>query len=104
MGGYGVWELLSRFPCRYAAAVPICGGADLNKAEQIATTPVWAFHGDSDPTVPVSRTRDIVVELHRLGASVRYTEFPGCGHNSWTPACQEQGLLSWMFSQVRGRQ
>jgi predicted peptidase len=30
MGGFGVWELLSRWPERFAAAVPICGGADEN--------------------------------------------------------------------------
>jgi predicted peptidase len=28
MGGYGVWDLISRQPKRFASAIPICGGAD----------------------------------------------------------------------------
>lgn len=27
MGGYGVWDLISRYPNRFAAAVPVCGEA-----------------------------------------------------------------------------
>ncbi len=29
MGGYGTWDLLARFPHRFAAAAPICGGGDV---------------------------------------------------------------------------
>ena len=98
MGGYGVWDLLSRCPRRFAAAVPICGGADVNQASAIATTSVWAFHGGCDTTVPTSRSRDIVAALKRLDAPVEYTEYPGCGHNSWSPAIEEPKILPWLFS------
>jgi predicted peptidase len=38
MGGFGVWELLSRWPERFAAAVPICGGADENANSPTASS------------------------------------------------------------------
>jgi predicted peptidase len=32
---------------------------------------------------------------------VKYTEYPGVGHNSWDPAYAEKELLPWMFAQKR---
>src|SRR5687768_15353959 len=29
MGGFGTWDLLARFPNKFAAAVPVCGGGDV---------------------------------------------------------------------------
>lgn len=101
MGGYATWDLLTRYPRRFAAAVPICGGADTSKAPLIAHLPVWTFHGDSDRTVPVAATRQIVAALKKAGGSPRYTEYAGVDHGSWGPALQEPGLPAWLFSQKR---
>ena len=60
MGGYGTWDMIQRHPEMFAAAVPICGGGDVTKAERIARLPVWAFHGDKDTVVPTSRSRDMI--------------------------------------------
>ena len=49
MGGYGTWELIARFPERFAAAVPVCGGVDPSTAERISHIPVWAFHDTNAP-------------------------------------------------------
>src|SRR4051812_12672147 len=46
MGGYGTWDLLTRFPERFAAGIPICGGGDTSKAAALVKIPIWAFHGD----------------------------------------------------------
>ena len=32
MGGYGVWDAIQRYPRRFAAAVPVCGGGDAARA------------------------------------------------------------------------
>ncbi|MGH3545270.1 MAG: alpha/beta hydrolase-fold protein, partial [Mycobacteriales bacterium] len=53
MGGYGVWDLLCRQPDRFAAAVPICGGADEDAVAAARSVPIWAFHGKLDLVVPV---------------------------------------------------
>src|SRR5437763_1784726 len=59
MGGYGSWEMAAAHPDMFAAVVPICGGADPKTvAGKLKDLPVWAFHGDADPAVPVARGRE----------------------------------------------
>ena len=101
MGGYGTWDALARYPQRFAAAIPICGGADEATAPAIAHIPIWAFHGDQDDAVPVSRSRNMVEALRNAGGTPRYTEFKDVGHNSWDPAFEDPGLLPWLFAQHR---
>ena len=55
MGGFGTWDLMARWPDRIAAAMPICGGADLATAERIKHVPVWVFHGSADTAVKTKR-------------------------------------------------
>ena len=98
MGGYGTWDLIMRFPKRFAAAVPICGGADIKQASLIKDLPIWAFHGDSDTAVPTYRSQSMVAALKEAGGNPKYTEFPNCGHNAWTPAIETPELLPWLFS------
>lgn len=101
MGGYGTWELLSRRPGLFAAAVPICGGVDETKAAVLARTPVWIFHGAKDGVVLPVHSRRIAAELRKAGGVVRYTEYPEAGHNSWDPAYAEKELPDWLFAQVK---
>lgn len=99
MGGFGTWELLARRPQLFAAAVPICGGADNTTAPQIKHIPVWTFHGDADTVVWPQRTRTMVEAMKAAGANIKYTEYPGVGHNSWDKAYVEPGLFDWLFAQ-----
>ncbi|MDZ7373208.1 MAG: alpha/beta hydrolase-fold protein [candidate division KSB1 bacterium] len=101
MGGYGTFDLLVRRPGYFAAAVPICGGGDSSRARLIADVAIWVFHGAQDPLVPVERSRAMVAALRRVGASVRYTEYPDVGHDAWKRAYLEPELRSWLFQQKR---
>ncbi len=38
--------------------------------------------------------------LQRAGGNVRYSEYPGVGHNSWDKAYSEPGLVLWLLSQT----
>ena len=101
MGGYGVWRLVMDDPHLFAAAVPICGGADPARAASLTDLPLWTFHGGDDPTVPVSGTREMAAAIRAAGGTqLRYTEYPHTGHESWLTAYQEPELLPWLFSQV----
>ena len=100
MGGYGTWDLISRQPDRFAAAIPVCGGADLACAERLKNLPLNVFHGDSDTTVPTIRSRNMVKALKDAGSrNVTYHEFYNCGHNSWTPAYNDSRTWEWLFEQ-----
>jgi len=99
MGGFGTWDIISRFPRKFAAAVPVCGGADEAQAPAIAKIPLWVFHGGADDVVKTVRSRNIVAALKAAGGSPRYTEYPGVGHGCWDQAYGEAELLPWLFSQ-----
>jgi len=122
MGGYGSWDLAAKYPGKFAAVVPICGGIvppehlkqarpDLAStgypddpksyeevAKKIGKTPVWIFHGGADDTVPPDGSRKLYAALKAVGGDVRYTEYPGVGHNSWDKAYAEPDLMTWMLS------
>lgn len=105
MGGFGVWDLIQRFPHRFAAAVPICGGGDVEQAGNLAILPLWVFHGDNDTVVKPSRSRDMIKAVRSAGGRPRYTEYAGVGHNAWTVTYRNAELYDWLFSQVkRGKQ
>ena len=99
MGGFGTFDLLNRFPNRFAAAMPICGGGNTHLAQLYAPyTKLWVFHGAKDDVVPPQNSRNMVKSLKKYGADVKYTEYPEANHNSWDPAFAESDLLSWLFS------
>lgn len=97
MGGFGAWLAYTRYPGTFAAIVPVCGGGDPGAVAANATA-VWAFHGERDAVVPVSRAREMVAAIEATGSPVRYTELPGLGHNIFAQAYGEPGLVEWMFS------
>lgn len=101
MGGFGTWDLAARQPEWFAAAVPICGGADNSTAPLLARMPIWAFHGDQDKTIKVERSRSMIEALRKAGGSPQYTELPGIGHNAWAPAFANPELLPWLFARKR---
>jgi predicted peptidase len=102
MGGMATFELLWRKPGFFAAAFPICGGGDPEKVKQYGKKfPIWVFHGDNDQSVPVANSRLMVNALKASGARVKYTEYPGVGHNSWDNAFADPELLPWLFKQKK---
>jgi predicted peptidase len=99
MGGMGTMEAVSRNPKMFAAAIPICGGADLTYVKKYAKKlPFWVNHGDADAVVPVKHSRELVASLQEAKANVTYTEYPGVNHNSWDNTFAQPTLLSWLFS------
>ena len=98
MGGFGTWDLISRFPDKFAAAIPICGGGDENMAERLVDIPLWAFHGDRDRIVKTLRTRNMIEAINGLGGKAKYTEYTETGHLCWSKAFVETELLDWLFS------
>jgi predicted peptidase len=103
MGGFGTWDVIARHPELFAAAVPICGGGDEATAEKIAKLPIWAFHGDKDGAVKVSRSRNMIEALKKAGGDPKYTEYKAVGHDSWTRTYADPEMMKWLFSQKRAK-
>lgn len=117
MGGNGSWYLAWRHPDRWAGVVIVCGFLGLGPfpsflpadtpdpaaavAEKIRHLPIWVFHGDADKTVPVTASREVVAALQKAGATVKYTELPGVGHNAWDAAYRDPELPKWLIGLSR---
>lgn len=99
MGGYGTWDLITRRPNLFAAALPICGGGDssADPIDRIKHIPLRVVQGNRDRAVPVKRSRDMIAALKKAGADPIYIELPGVGHNSWTATYTNPATFSWLF-------
>ncbi|NCC11010.1 MAG: phospholipase [Bacteroidia bacterium] len=103
MGAMGTYDLTIRFPELFAAAVPICGTVHPDRLKAVRHTTFRIFHGDADSVVPVDGSRQAYKALKKAGATVRYTEFPGCDHGSWNPAFNTPDFMEWLFRQRKSR-
>ena len=101
MGGYGTFDLTSKRPDLFAAAVPICGGSNLDILQNAINIPHWIFHGDLDPVVPVQKSRDAFNFLINKKSHHKYTEFKDVYHNSWENVFEEGKFLKWLFSKSK---
>jgi predicted peptidase len=109
LGGQGTWIIGAEFADKFAALVPICGFAEYQESTGLAAKlagkltkmPIWVFHGDADPAVPVAKSREMVEEIRKAGGEVKYTEYPGEGHNVWDKAYDDHALWEWLFAQRR---
>jgi dienelactone hydrolase len=111
LGGGGVWMTAQDYPALFAAIAPVCGGYNtLSKACNIASEnlPVWAFHGDIDTTVPLSRTVNMVNAINNCTPKpsplAKLTIYPNVAHSAWTNAYKidnsihNPNLYQWVMS------
>lgn len=102
MGGYGTFDILTRMPGTFAAALPICGGANLANASNYSHVPMKIFHGAKDQAVPVKLSRSIYQVLKAAGnPDLEYIEYPEGEHNVWNEAYEEEGILDWLYGQKK---
>ena len=103
LGGRGVWSLASHYPEYFAALAPLAAASqsiptDWNK--KLLTIPVWAFHGENDPIVPLKNDEAFLDALRKQGGTPRFTILPGQGHNI-AGVYKNQELYDWFLSNTR---
>ena len=99
MGGFGTWDALLKDPDLYAAAAPIAGGCEAEWAPKLLDIPIWAFHGEEDPTVRPAWSIDICRAIEEQGGEkIRLSLFPDAEHDVWTPAYKDPEFYRWLLS------
>jgi predicted peptidase len=123
MGGGGVWNMLHRYPDRFAAGVPIAAVSPSSGflSANLLDDAVWAFHARNDTVVSVNTTRNIVSGILRVGREtipsfppltdtstlfnfdsqrfdLHYTEPGSGGHGIWTPVYAHEPMYDWLFA------
>ena len=102
MGGYGTWALAAKYPDRFAAIAPICGGGTRIMAMGLNKVPVWAFHGAKDKVVPLGESERMVEAINARGGKAKLTIYPDAGHDSWTKSYENPELYDWLLEHRRG--
>lgn len=112
LGGGGAWTVAQEHPEIFAALAPVCGGYNSpTKAGGIAAAnlPVWAFHGDRDPIVPLGRSSRMIdaINSHRPDPRAKLTVYKGVKHDAWENAYRpghsvhSPNVYEWLMSQSR---
>ncbi len=101
-GGGAAWELAVQHPDKFAAMAVVCGMAPLPYAAWIdKKMPIWVFHGEDDESIPISESENMVNRLLGMGYQVRFTRYPGVGHDAWIQAYDTEELYEWFMEQAR---
>ena len=111
LGGGGAWTMAQDYPELFATVSPVCGGYNATaKACNLAAEklPVWAFHGDADTTVPLSRSKAMVDAINAClpapDPRAVLSVYPGVKHNAWDNAYRPDhtqhnpNVYEWMMS------
>jgi predicted peptidase len=101
LGGMGTWEWGAANPARFAGLAPVCGLGDVKRVSTLRGMPIWAFHGDKDAAVPYQAGRATADAAKDSGADVKFTTYPGVGHNSWVQAYEEPDFDKWVLARKR---
>lgn len=114
MGGFGAWNIGLRYPDRFAALTPFCGGISRmefagGRDERMRKvllnafhTPVYFIHGDQDEVVPVGPERWTRDDLKALKVDHVYVEVPKGKHDlrrEWPEL--RKGLEPWLAARAR---
>lgn len=101
IGGFVVFSLITNYPNRFAAAIPICGGEFEENAELIKSIPIWVVHGKKDSIIPFECSEKIVRALEKIGGNVKFTEHLDADHDTWTISYNDIEFYKWLLCQKK---
>jgi predicted peptidase len=115
LGGQATWQMASDHPALFAAAMPVAGwvgdrsftpkaatAAQAKVAQALKSLPLWVFHGGADTTAPPGFDRQLVALIQAAGnPNIRYTEYPGLGHDVSDITYGSPKVIAWLLAQHR---
>lgn len=73
MGASGTWEMLYRFPNKFAGALILNGRSDPSEAQNIAQTPIKIFHGKHDEIAPITNSLEMQKAIKIVNGDIDLT-------------------------------
>ena len=98
MGGSGTWSLVSAYPDKFAAAVPMCGRGNLEAVPKLAKTPIWVLVGAKDREQTVQNWQEMALALAKAGCKGRFTLYFELPHDCWTVTYDNPETYEWLLS------
>lgn len=102
MGGFGTWEMGLTYPNFFAGIAPVAGGGLSWRCAKLITTPVKAYHGKDDNSVPLCYSTLMVDAVNAHGGNAELVVLDGFGHNDGIyHAYFNTDLIDWLLNQRR---
>jgi predicted peptidase len=107
MGADGTYAIAAQWPDRFAAVYAIAGFIPLpveELAAHLRAIPIRIFHGETDESVPVEQSRQLVAALKKVGATVEYIEYADTHHGpAAEKAYAKEDFVTWLLAHQRKR-
>jgi Predicted peptidase len=102
-GGYGTFDLVSKYPDKFAAAMALCGGKSRGDVCGLNTLPFWIMHGTADKAVPLSQSQVVVDAMKKCGSTklLRFDKIPGYNHSQLAKVFYVPETYQWLLSHNR---
>jgi gliding motility-associated-like protein len=97
-GGISTWRYLDKHSDEVAAIIPVCGNGNISGSDECAYkhVPIWAFHGDKDPSVnwggSTNPVRIVNLCVPKPNPLAKVTIYPGATHDVWTRTYSLSGM------------
>ena len=102
MGGFGTWEMGLTYANYFSAIAPVAGGGLSWRCAKLKTTPVKAYHGAIDNSVPLCYSTLMVNAVNDKGGNAELVVLDGYGHNDGIEyAYFNTDLVDWLCAQSR---
>lgn len=102
MGGRGCYLMAAAHPKKWTAVVPVSGWAEPEIVAGLRDVPIWAFHGEDDPLVPVGDHLAAIESLKNSGGAPLWTVLPEREHTIWRSVYASREVFQWMSQPTRG--
>lgn len=100
-GGRGSWKLIQDHPELFAAAIPVAGPGDPEKAEAVKDAAVWSFRSADDDIIPIDGSREMMAAIEQTGEIVTRGSYPA---NLEQAEAESEAQELWKQADLNGSQ
>ncbi|MCQ2299125.1 MAG: LysM peptidoglycan-binding domain-containing protein [Bacteroidales bacterium] len=100
LGGYGTLDFVGTYPEKVAAAMAMCGGANLRQGYcGLNEVPLWILHGTADRDVGLKESQKVVNAMKNCGYTDRliFTKLQGVDHGGPARLFYINEVYDWLF-------
>jgi predicted peptidase len=102
MGAKAALEWAATSPDRMVALLPVANRIEAERACALKSVPIWAFHNDKDPLVPVAEVQKLADAVQACGGSMKLTIYPDRPvHDAWNKAYATPEAYEWLLTHKR---
>lgn len=101
MGGTGTWNIISKHPELFAAAMPVAGNPTGLDAEAVSATPLFTVMGTADKLMKISNVENFLKKMDNYNAEYMFDLEEGWTHEDVCKNSYTGERLDWIFRHTK---